>query len=57
MFVMIVAVTTVHLKNGFACGDNGFEIPFYYFFMLFALLIGGAGKYSLDTLLKNKYCK
>lgn len=54
MFVMIIAITTVHLQNGFSCGDNGFEIPFYYFFMLFALLIWGPGKYSVDTIIKSK---
>ena len=50
MFVMIVATLTVHLPNGFPAGDNGFEIPLYYFIMLFALLIYGPGKYSLDHL-------
>jgi putative oxidoreductase len=54
MFVMIIAATTVHWKNGFACGHNGFEIPFYYFFMLFGLLVSGAGKFSLDYLIKRK---
>ena len=33
MFVMIVAIFTTHISNGFAAGDNGFEIPFYYFLM------------------------
>jgi len=51
MIVMIVAISTVHLSNGFAAGDNGFEIPLYYmlFLALFASL--GAGKLSLDYLL------
>jgi putative oxidoreductase len=56
MFVMFVAIGTVHWKNGFSAGDNGFEIPFYYFLMLFSLLITGAGKFSLDALLAKKYC-
>ncbi len=54
MVVMIVAIQTVHLKHGFSCGDNGFEVPFYYFFMLFSLLITGAGKYSVDAIIKTK---
>lgn len=56
MFIMVVAATTVHWSNGFAAGDNGFEIPLYYFFMLFTLLVYGSGRYSLDYLLfgKNK---
>lgn len=50
MFVMGVAVFTVHLSNGFAAGDNGFEIPLYYFLMLFALVVYGSGRISLDHL-------
>ena len=51
MVVMVVAITTVHLHNGFSCGDNGFEVPFYYLLMLFALLVGGAGRLSIDRLI------
>ena len=50
MFIMVIATLTVHLPNGFPAGDNGFEIPLYYFVMLFALVIYGGGKYSLDHL-------
>ena len=35
-------------------GDNGFEIPLYYFLMLFALVVYGSGKFSLDYLLDRK---
>jgi len=51
MFVMLVAIFTVHFGNGFAAGDNGFEIPLYYFLMLFSLLITGPGKFSIDAVL------
>ncbi len=54
MFVMLVAIFTVHIGNGFAAGDNGFEIPFYYLLMLFSLMAFGAGKYSIDHILKKK---
>ena len=54
MVVMVVAIKTVHLANGFSCGQNGFEVPFYYFFMLFSLLITGAGKFSVDGLIASK---
>jgi len=53
MFIMVVASLTVHLSNGFAAGGNGFEIPLYYFLMLFALVIYGPGRYSLDYLLNS----
>ncbi len=49
MVVMTVAITMVHLGNGFSSGDNGFEIPLYYFLMLFVLVAHGAGKFSIDA--------
>ena len=57
MVVMVVAIITVHLGNGFEAGDNGFEIPIYYLLMLFSLLITGPGKISLDTLITKFYNK
>ncbi len=52
--VMIVAITTVHLSNGFSSGNNGFEIPLYYMLMLLVLVAHGAGKFSVDHFLANK---
>lgn len=49
--VMIVAIVTVHLPNGFSAGSNGFEIPFYYMLFLLIFLTQGAGKFSLDRLI------
>ena len=54
MFVLVVAIFTTHISNGFAAGDNGFEIPLYYFLMLFALVVYGSGKFSLDHLLSRR---
>ena len=54
MVVMIVAIVTVHLHNGFSCGNNGFEIPVYYMLMLFVLLTHGAGRFSVDYFLNKK---
>jgi len=51
IIVMIVAIVTVHLGNGFSAGDNGFEIPLYYMIFLFIFVSNGAGKFSLDRLL------
>ncbi len=53
IFVMFVAITTVHLSNGFEAGNNGFEIPLYYAVMLYVLFAYGAGKYSLSRI----FCK
>lgn len=48
MFIMLVAIFTVHLEGGFEAANNGFEIPLYYFMMLFVLLVYGPGKFSID---------
>ena len=52
--VMIVAIVTVHLPNGFSVGNNGFEIPLYYMLFLAIFATFGAGKLSLDYLLFGK---
>ena len=54
MFVMLIAIFTVHLSNGFSAGENGFEIPLYYFLMLFTLMVNGGGRISLDYLFFRK---
>ena len=51
MVIMIVAIVTVHLPNGFECTKNGFEIPLYYLIFLGLFLSHGPGRYSLDHLL------
>ena len=55
--VMVVAIATVHMGNGFEAGNNGFEIPIYYMLMLFSLLITGPGRISLDSLVAKFYNK
>lgn len=49
--VMIVAIVTVHLPNGFQAGQNGFEIPLYYMLFLLIFLSHGAGRFSLDRVI------
>ena len=49
--VMIVAIVTVHLPNGFSAGDNGFEIPLYYMIFLLTFIGNGAGRFSLDRVI------
>lgn len=50
IIVLIVAIFTVHIGNGFEAGNNGFEIPLYYLLMLVSLIISGPGRISLDAL-------
>lgn len=52
--VMLVAIVTVHLPNGFEAGNNGFEIPLYYILLLLTLIHYGSGKFSVDSLLRKK---
>lgn len=54
MFVLGVAIATVHWPNGFAASHNGYEIPLYYSLMLFSLVIIGPGRISLDALISRK---
>jgi len=56
IIVMLVAIFTVHFANGFAAGNNGFEIPLYYLLMLILLLTTGGGKISIDHIIEKK-CK
>ena len=51
MFVIGVAIFTVHISNGFSVANNGFEIPLYFFLFLLILISHGAGKFSLDYLI------
>ena len=48
--IMIVAISAVHLTNGFSAGNNGFEIPLYYMIFLIIFLAFGAGRISLDNI-------
>ncbi|MGW8169076.1 MAG: HvfX family Cu-binding RiPP maturation protein [Sulfurovaceae bacterium] len=51
MIIMVTAILTVHISNGFSTINNGFEIPLYYFIFAFTLASFGGGKFSLDYLL------
>ena len=50
IIVMLVAIFTVHIHNGFSCGNNGFEIPVYYMLFLLIFITTGAGRFSLDRI-------
>lgn len=57
IFVMIIAIVTVHLGNGFEAGNNGYEIPVYYILLLLVVIIYGAGKLSVDCLIRYRLNK
>jgi putative oxidoreductase len=49
--VMVVAVMTVHWKNGFFAQSNGFELGLLYATGAVVLALSGPGLYSLDAVL------
>jgi putative oxidoreductase len=48
---MLVAMLTVHVKNGFFAQGNGIELPFTYAVVAIVLALAGYGTYALDTML------
>jgi putative oxidoreductase len=65
--VLLVAIFTVHLPNGFSSvkliavsaagaqfGPVGYEVNLLYLACLAGLVLGGAGPLALDTLLQNR---
>jgi putative oxidoreductase len=54
MFMMVLAIITVHMPHGYDPAANGFAIPLLYFLMLFNLLIVGPGKVSIDAILTGR---
>jgi putative oxidoreductase len=48
---MLVAMVSVHLKNGFFALNNGVELPFLYAATSLGLTFTGAGALSLDAVL------
>ena len=47
---MLVAIVSVHLKNGFFAMANGVELPFLYAAVALGVALTGAGAYSVDAL-------
>jgi putative oxidoreductase len=67
MFVLLVAIFTVHLPNGFSSiklqsvtaagehfGQPGYETDLLYLACLAALVLGGSGPFALDRLLRRR---
>jgi putative oxidoreductase len=48
---MIVAMMSMHIKNGFFAMNNGIELPFLYAIAALAIAFSGGGAFSLDAVL------
>jgi putative oxidoreductase len=52
---MLVAMSSVHAKNGFFATGNGIELPFLYAAAAVGIALTGGGAISLDALLGLNY--
>lgn len=48
IMVMLVAIFTVHLPNGFMAANNGWEMPGLYIAGALALAVAGFGRFGID---------
>jgi len=53
-FTMLVAIVSVHLKNGLFMSNNGYEYGLVLLVVSIGLVIRGAGSFSLDKLMYQK---
>ena len=55
--VTAVAWSAVHAGLGYNVCDNGYKMALIYLVVLFPVLLQGAGRLSLDALLKKRCCR
>ncbi len=53
--IMAVAITEVHLKNGFFWGDRGFEYPLLWGIVALAIVFRGGGALSVDRKIGKEF--
>lgn len=54
VFLLVVAIVSVHLSNGLFMANNGYEFALALLGGALAVLIEGAGKLSLDRVIANR---
>lgn len=53
--VLLVAVTSVHIDNGFFAGSGGFEYPLLWLFATVYFIFRGGNRYSIDAALGRSF--
>lgn len=53
-FTMLIAIVTVHLQNGLFMANNGYAFGLALMTMSLSLVLSGAGKLSLDDIVRTK---
>lgn len=53
-FTMLIAIVSVHLSNGLLLTNNGYEYALALLAGSISLLISGAGRVSVDSLITQK---
>ena len=53
-FTMVVAIFSVHIDNGLFMSNNGYEFGLALVAISVALMLQGAGRYSVDNIIANK---
>ena len=53
-FTMVVAIFSVHIDNGLFMSNNGYEFGLALVAISVALMLQGAGRYSVDNITANK---
>ncbi|MDD3517791.1 MAG: DoxX family protein [Chromatiales bacterium] len=51
----LVAWYSVHAGNGYNVCDNGFKLPLIFLILLIPLLLNGAGRFSIDHLIRRRF--
>lgn len=57
IIVTLVAWAAVHAGHGYNVCDNGWKLPLIYVLLFLPLLLGGAGRLSLDYWLFGRRCR
>lgn len=53
-FTMLIAIFSVHISHGLFASNGGYEYALSLFVVAIAILIQGAGRFSIDKMIQSK---